>query len=150
LCAFEFEDGQRAEYDVGQRQYAQIVEGDTGQLETRGDRFRDFRRQTRPVKMGSRDLVLETTPLEVAKWGSKPWTLCRLSEQLLVLKPSPHFRLTAVFFLFFGALPLWASVSNAVWGNEHPLKLVLAALVGCTLLLIGVGLWVVRRREFDL
>ena len=45
-CTFEFEDGQRAEYHVGARQYGLIVEGDQGELDTKGALFWDFRRPT--------------------------------------------------------------------------------------------------------
>jgi len=44
LCTFEFEDGQRKEYNVGERQYALIAEGDRGELDTKGVLFWDFRR----------------------------------------------------------------------------------------------------------
>lgn len=45
-CTFEFEDGQRAEYNVGARQYGLIAEGDRGELDTKGALFWDFRRAT--------------------------------------------------------------------------------------------------------
>jgi len=45
-CSFEFEDGQRTEYDVSQVQYAMIAEGDRGELDTKGALFWDFRRGT--------------------------------------------------------------------------------------------------------
>jgi len=45
-CTFEFEDGQRAEYHVGVRQYGLIAEGDRGELDTKGALFWDFRRPT--------------------------------------------------------------------------------------------------------
>jgi hypothetical protein len=45
LCAFEFEDGQRAEYAVSAFRYGLIAEGDRGELDTRGTLFCDFRRE---------------------------------------------------------------------------------------------------------
>ncbi len=45
-CTFEFEDGQRAEYNVGARQYGLSAEGDRGELDTKGALFWDFRRAT--------------------------------------------------------------------------------------------------------
>ena len=44
LCTFEFEDGQRQEYQVGEGQYGLIAEGDRGELDTKGVLFWDFRR----------------------------------------------------------------------------------------------------------
>jgi hypothetical protein len=43
-CTFEFKDGQRKEYVVGQRRYGVISEGDHGELDTKGVLFWDFRR----------------------------------------------------------------------------------------------------------
>jgi hypothetical protein len=42
-CAFEFEDGQRKEYDVGEGQYGLIAENDIGYLDTKGTLFWGFR-----------------------------------------------------------------------------------------------------------
>jgi hypothetical protein len=44
LCTFEYEDGQRKEYNVGEMRYALIAEGDRGELDTKGVLFWDFRR----------------------------------------------------------------------------------------------------------
>jgi hypothetical protein len=120
---------------------------------TESDSRAAVRGQIRRLKVGSRDVVVETVPLNVFKHGGKPWfkpwTFRRPGDQLLVLQPSPQFRLYAVFCLFFGALPLWASVSHALAGTGHAPTLVMGAVVGCILILIGVGLWVKRRMEFD-
>jgi hypothetical protein len=45
-CTFEFEDGQREEYNVGKTQYALIAHGDRGELDTKGVLFWGFRRET--------------------------------------------------------------------------------------------------------
>lgn len=43
-CTFEFEDGQRSEYSMGAGRYGMIAEGDSGELDTKGALFWDFRR----------------------------------------------------------------------------------------------------------
>lgn len=50
LCAFEFGDGQRAEFTVDANRYGLMAEGDRGDLDTQGTLFRDFRREIRQVK----------------------------------------------------------------------------------------------------
>ncbi|MBW4428728.1 MAG: DUF2500 domain-containing protein [Nostoc desertorum CM1-VF14] len=44
-CTFEVRDGTRHEFYVGDQEYGQLVEGDTGTLSYQGTRYRSFYRQ---------------------------------------------------------------------------------------------------------
>lgn len=72
LCVFEFEDGQRAEYDVGGK-HALILEGDLGELDTKGILFWGFR-------LGASGNTPDQTPAEDEVGSPQPTVRVRCRQ----------------------------------------------------------------------
>src|SRR5262245_45041057 len=102
------------------------------------------------LNVGSRRILVEPTPLLVAKSNFRTQSLRWTSDQLLVLKPSAGSRGFALIFILFGAFLVLTAVTIAASGQEPLGKALIGACGGVVFLAIGMMLWILPLRfEFD-
>jgi hypothetical protein len=63
-CTFEFEDGTRNEYRVGERAYSQLADNDVGDLVTKGTLFWGFRSEREGYRLPSDSPMTASIPEE--------------------------------------------------------------------------------------
>lgn len=103
------------------------------------------------LKVGSRKVHVETTPLPVGGSNFRDKTLVRPRERVLVLKPSRGMRLVAVLFLLLGAVPLALGTAFLLQRRFEPVGNWVLLGFGVVFSVSGLLLLLLPRRlEFDL